>query len=214
MHTRTWGRTGGLIVLALLTLAGGLTGCARQLSIKQDQYVNTAPHKNRPAAQRTGEPLEVAIVCVYPHDLQNPANELLKPDSRITCRDWYDRRPVADGAGHSAFVLPREQVYVLTDATDSYGRQVGNALGGAANDGEAAVVVNGIDFNARLLHDKNSVIYVFPRFLGSDGRVLEVKPAKFAPPGAYKREIAVHIGVQPDRELDEAQYIEVTSQRY
>lgn len=59
----------GLLVTALLVAAQS-SGCGRALHIKQDEYVNTAMHRNRAPAERTGEPLEINIVVVTPKDLE------------------------------------------------------------------------------------------------------------------------------------------------
>ncbi len=206
---RAWpGWALGLVVL-------GTTGCARSLTIRQDKYINTATHANRPPEQRTGEPLELAVVVVYPQDLKHPENELLKPDSKITAKDWDSRRPTLDQAGGSGkFVIPKEQVFLITNADRYYGRKIGNALRGAANDGEKPVIKSGIALNWDHVHDSNTVIYVFPRFIGRDGGVLPIPPAAFNPPGAYTSALEVQVGVDASaRSLDDAQFIKVLSPR-
>lgn len=207
-----WSR-GGVVVtaLGLLLLAGG--GCGRTLRISQDPYVNTAPHATRPEASRTGEPLEVTVVVVYGEDLQKAGNELLRPGSRITSRDWYARRPQPGGeAAGRTFDVPASQIFVLTNDQDYYGKLIGSALRGASLDGETPIEKKGaIAVKAGALHSNNTVIYVFPKFIGRDGAVLPVEPAMFHPPGAYQSELHVRIGVRPGQPLDQAQYIEVLS---
>jgi len=202
----TRGLVGGLLVLATLA------GCGRTLTIRQDHYINTGGQANRPADKRTGEPLEVDVVCVYPKDLDKAVNEPLRPESRITCKDWYERRPVATGEEKGRFDLRRDQIFLLTNDDKAYGKHFGNALRGAALDGEAPIRKTGINFGAGL-HDSRSVIYVFPKFIGKDGGVLPVPPAKFHPPGAYVADLEIKIGVDPDRSLEEAQYVKVLSER-
>lgn len=196
-------------------LAGGvlltftLSGCARSLTIRQDKYINIAPHASRPPDARTGDPLELSIVVVYPQDLKKAENELLKPDSKITAKDWYARCPLAGNeAGSGRFVIPKDQVFLLTNDSKCYGRPIGTALRGAANDGDKPITKSGIALNWGQVHDSQAVIYVFPKFIGKDGAVLPVAPAKFNPPGAYEAKLEVQIGVQGDvKSLDDAQYI-------
>ena len=87
----SWPRIVRLFVLgAVLT---GASGCARVLTITQEDYINTAMHIGRPKEQRTGQPLELSIVCVHAADLQKEANDLLSPESEITSKIWYENRP-------------------------------------------------------------------------------------------------------------------------
>ncbi len=206
---RRYGLLGGcLLVMAMQA------GCAaRTISIYQDPYINTAAQANRAPADRTGEPLELAIVCVYPDDLKNPQNELLRPTSSITSRDWFERRPQLGMENQSAFDLPKDRVYVMTIADDVYGRKIGSALRGAKLDGEAPIQKKAIEFDSFKLRDSDSVIYVFGKFLDSAGNYLPVPPAKYNPPGAYIHKLSVKIGVDADRPLEEAQYIRVLNDR-
>ncbi|MBN2447775.1 MAG: hypothetical protein JXO22_13675 [Phycisphaerae bacterium] len=189
-----------------------LTGCARTITIYQDPYVNTAAQANRPPEKRTGEPLELAIVCVYPQDLEKAENELLRPGSRVTCRDWYERRPQVGVESQTGFSLPQEQIYTMTVADDVYGRKIGSVLRGAKLDGDKPITKSGIQFKWGELHNKDATIYVFPKFIARDGSVLPVTPAKFNPPGKYKSKLSIDIGVAADRPLDEAQYVKVRSE--
>ncbi|MBK9118843.1 MAG: hypothetical protein IPM18_04465 [Phycisphaerales bacterium] len=205
----------GLLLATLGLLLQVAPGCGRTLKIGQDLYINTAPHANRPEATRTGEPLEVTVVVVYGEDLQKPGNELLRPGSQITSRDWYARRPQPGGesAGRT-FDLPKSQIYVLTNDPDYFGKHIGSALRGGKLDGETPIEKkNAIDVRAGALHSKDTVIYVFPRFINREGVVLPVAPATFHPPGAYEAELHVRIGVRPGQPLDQAQFIEVLSPR-
>ena len=204
---RGFGVAGGLLLLVLLA------GCARSLTIRQDPYINTAAQAKRPADKRTGEPLEVDVVVVYPADLKKAGNELLRPDSKITCKDWYERRPqTGTPPAGNRFDLPRDQVCVLTNDDNAFGQHIGNALRGAVLDGDKPIKKGGIALAWGMVHNDQTVIYVFPKFVGRDG-VLPVGPAKFCPPGAYESGLEVKIGVYPNRPLDEAQFIEVTSPR-
>ncbi len=212
---RTAGRgtyqRGGWIVVGLACSV--LAGCGRSLTIQQDTYINTGGQAARPADKRTGEPLELDVVCVYPKDLDQATNELLRPESRITCRDWYDRRPVATGEEKGRFDLPRDQIYVLTNDERVFGRHIGQSLRGALLDGTAPVKKGPLQFRWNDLHSEHAVIYVFPKFVGKDGNVLPVLPAKFHPPGAYTSDLEIKIGVDADRPLEEAQYVKVLSAR-
>jgi hypothetical protein len=207
LQCRAYRLAGGLLLPVLLA------GCSRSLTIRQDPYINTAAQANRPADKRTGEPLEIDIVVVYPADLKKAGNELLRPDSKITCKDWYDRRPQTGvpPAGNR-FDLPRDQVYVLTNDDSAFGRHIGSALRGATLDGDKPIKKGGIALGWGMVHNEQTVIYVFPKFIGRDG-VLPVMPARFCPPGAYESGLEVKLGVYPNRPLDEAQHIEVTSPR-
>ena len=199
-HTR-------LLLGLTLGVALGCTGCAsRTVVITQADRINNAMHHYRPPDQRTGDPLEVTIACVYPDDLERDENSGLKPGSGITSKDWYDHQPVRGGDG-GRFVLPTDQIYVLTNAAQVYGRKKGPALNGAINDGRAKVEVSGIKFRGTKLHSRNSVIYVFPKFIGPDGDVLPVRAVEFSPPGAYTSRLSVTIGVDETRG-NHGQYIE------
>lgn len=189
-----WRRHVPVGLCGALALAG-LTGCARSVAIYQDKYINTASQLDRPVDKRTGEPLEVAIVCVLPKDLNKPGNELLRPDSKVTCKDWYERRPQGGTASAKAFDLPNRQIYLLTNDKNAFGQPKRYALRGTGLGEPNPLVIGGIDFPFGQLHDGKSVIYVFCKFTGPDGGVLPVMPAKFNPPGAYTEKLAVKIGV-------------------
>lgn len=200
---------GGLLVL------GALAGCARNLTVWQDHYINTAPHANRPPEKRTGEPLELAIVAVYPSDLKKPSNELLRPDSPVTCKDWFERCPVGGrgeaSVGGDRFDLPRDQIFLFAkDAKDPklYGKVIGKALSGAHKDGKEPIRKGGIVYRLGTIHDHDAVLYVFPKFIGRDGGYLPIAPVKFHPPGAYTDDLVVRIGVRENQPIEQAQYIE------
>ena len=191
----------------------GTAGCAaRTLNVSQGDRINNAMHHDRHPDQRTGDPLEVTIVCVHPADLEREANRGLKPGSGITCKDWYDHRPVRAGGGEGRFDLPSEQVFLLTNEAQFYGTKLGPALNGALKDGKSEIVIKGIPFQSMKLHSRDSAIYVFPKFIGPDWNVLPVKPAEFSPPGAYASRLTVKIGVDDSRE-HYGQFIENTSLR-
>ena len=185
----------------LLAMFGASVGCNRELTIIQHDRINNGMHINRPENQRTGEPLEVNIVCVKASDLDEEGNSLLDPDSGITCDLWYRDRPAPgakiDDEDYSGFKIPKSQVFVLTDEKDRYGSRQGAALRGAVADNRSKVEVS-FDFGGEL-HAKKSVIYVFPKFMGPDGTVLPVTPAKFSPPGDFVEELTVEIGVDNSR---------------
>ncbi len=206
-----------LVSLAAATVCSGLVGCQRHLTITQDTYINTAMHVNRPKDKQTGEPLEVHIVSVYPDDLKNTANSRLAPGNAITSDVWFqdcpqpgDRWDMPGVAGTSRFQLPPDQIFLLTDDRSYYGSYSGPTLHGAAVDGTSPIKRK-FKFGGPL-HNKNSVIYVFPKFIGADGRVLPVPPAKFDPPGAYSSDLSVHIGVDESRP-HYGQYIKIGTDR-
>ncbi len=204
-------RAGSVLLLATAALAA--TGCGRTLTIRQDRFINTGAQGNRPPEKRTGEPLELTIVCVYPPDLDKPGNELLKPDSKITVKDWYDRRPTTGTTDPGKFNLPQNQIFVLTNDSTYYGRKIGNAIRGSALDGDTPIKKGPFDYKWGDLHDLRGVIYVFPKFIGKDGGVLPLPPAKFHPPGAYAADTEVKIGVDDSKPVEAAQYIQVLSER-
>ena len=205
------GRRAWVGTLGLLTLG---TGCARTLTIHQEPYINTAAQAARPADKRTGEPLELTAVVVYPEDYKKPGNELLRPDSKITCKDWFERRPeVGLTESGNRFDLSRDQVFVLTNDDKVFGKRIGSALRGAVLDGDKPIRKTNITLRWNMVHNQDTVLYVFPKFVDRGGSVLPASPARFSPPGAYEADLEVKLGVHPNRALDEAQYIEILSRR-
>jgi len=198
-------------------IAAVSAGCSRSLTIEQDEYVNTAMHQARDPQNQTGEPLEVVIVCVAPRDLKKQGNERLKPGAGITSREWYQKGPkpgdtVEMENNEGRFRLPGNQIYLLTNDTESaYGKQIGAALRGGKLDGKIVKKQN-IDFKFWSLHDSDAVIYVFGKFTDKDGNVLPVPPAKFHPPGAYESNVSIKIGVDKGRD-NYGQYIANTTPR-
>lgn len=201
------------MVGALLVFAG--LGCApRTLTITlASDYINTQMHTHRPnCEERTGERLEVDIVCVTPKDLENPANARLSPDGNITSDVWFESRPSHSNiAAMGAFVIPSNRVFHLTDRQSNYGKYKGSRLEGAKG-GRRTVEVTGIKFPTKYLYSNDSVIYVFPKFIDADGHYLSVPPAKFHSPGDYRKKLFVEIGVE-DPCGAAHQYIKNTTQR-
>lgn len=189
-------RPGVWVALAVLVL-GILPGCSdRVITISQHSRINTAMHRHRAREMQTGDPLELAIVCVYPEDLKKSENDRLKPGSGLTSVDWYQHRPTGVGGQQAGrFWIPSSQIYLLTNEKDLVGRVKGPALGGATEDGWTEKKFGGIAFSKKL-HHKDSVIYVFPKFIGPTGDVLPVKPVMFHRPGAYRRNLFIEIGVR------------------
>lgn len=187
-------------------------GCARVLTITQQDYINTAMHKERRPDRRTGQPLELDVVCVYPKDLEEdkPQNAPLDPANHITSDTWYKHRPEPGRiSGAEVFNLPKDQIYLLTDDATAFGRIVGKRLCGAKEDGKREVRIKGIKFKG--LFDKRAIIYVFPKFIGLDREVLASQPARFNPPGAYTRNLFIEVGViDPDGRAE--QYIKNTTE--
>lgn len=177
-------------------------GCAsRSLTIRQQDYINTAMHRDRDPDKRTGEPLRVDVVCVYPADLQRAGNELLNPDSHVTSNYWFDNAP-----GKGKISIPAEQIYVLSDNRSEYGTWKHPSLRGAKQDGKSEVVIKGINFKEKrgwkeggTFLARDAVIYVFPRFTNKEGKVMEIPPAKFYPPSKHPKNMIVQIGVEEDR---------------
>lgn len=203
-----------LLVVGCLSVAVS-TGCARMLTITQADYVNTAMHVNRPVGSRTGDPLEINIVCVTPKDLDHEANDALAPDVGITSEIWFRDRPIPgdkkdmDDRG-GRFWLPKGQISLMTYDTKCFGKRIGEPLRGAATDRKDTVVKR---FNhAGHLHDDKSVIYVFGKFIDRNGNVLPVPPAKFHPPGAYTEKLHVKVGVDESR-ANYGQYIDNLTER-
>ena len=225
VSVRGWGV--GTVVVGLAVFV--LPGCGpRQITFVQDEYINTAVHCDREVKDRTGEPLELAIVCVYPADLKNEANHGLRREARMTSQEWYKNRPIPGDKpdaeeSHPRFRLPRERVYLLTNESESnvYGTRIGPALNGAKIDGATKIIKANIEFDSWVLHDRQSVIYVFGRFKDEVGSVLPVPPAMFDPPGAYTRDIQLKMGVKKSSPADDecskgstkGQYIENITER-
>lgn len=179
-----------------------LTGCAsRSLTVRQQDYINTAMHRDRDAEKRTGEPLRVDVVCVYPSDLQKGGNQLLNPESRVTSDYWFD-----NGAGNGKISIPADQIYVLSDNSNEYGTVKHPSLRGAKQDGKSEVTIKGLKFKEKrgwkeggALLAKEAVIYVFPKFTNKEGKVMDIPPAKFYPPSKYSKNMIVEIGVEDDK---------------
>jgi len=185
------GWAAGVVLTALAV------GCStRTLTITQHDYINTDIHLGRPAGERTGDPLEVNVVCVYPDDLDKPQNAQLRPESGITSDIWYKYRPTeaVGAAGGNKFDLPAEQILLLTDATDFYGTRYGPTLRGAVVDGQKERVIS--DIKLKSLKDKRSVMFVFPLFVSREGTILPTAPVKFHPPGKHPRHLGVEIGLK------------------
>ena len=204
----------GLMAVGMLGLVGA-NGCARELTIIQEGYVNNAMHINRPEGSRTGDPLELTIVCVHPKDLDHEANDRLAPGAGITSDVWYRDRPLPGDRKDTPdrgtrFWLPKSQVFVMTYDNTYYGKRIGEPLRGAATD-KTDKVKKSFGFGPGL-HDEKSVIYVFPKFIDRKGNVLPVPPAKFHPPGAYTEKLSVKIGVDDSRP-QYGQYIDNTTPR-
>lgn len=190
-----------------LTVAGLLfgSGCARELTITQDNFVNTASQIDRPPQQRTGVPLELAIVCVYEKDLERSVNSALKPGSGITSDIWFKKRPLPGDDETDAskrkpgweerFQLSTDQIFLLTNDEPGkvFGKRIANALRGAQIDGKQ--LKKKFEFSTFAVHNRNSVIYVFGRFSDNADNTLPVKPAIWNPPGDYTEALSLHIGV-------------------
>lgn len=199
------GRRGERKICAILLGALGatvLSGCAsRSLTIRQQDYINTAMHCDRDPDKRTGEPLRVDVVCVYPSDLQTAGNHILNPESPVTSDHWFNNRP-----NKGSISIPAERIYVLSNNKNEYGKWTGFSLGGAKLDAKPEIVIKGIKFKEErgwkeggALLAKDAVIYVFPCFTGKDGKVIASAPAKFYPPRKYSKKMVVEIGVQDDQ---------------
>lgn len=190
MNRRTGGLGGGLAArgavptrcLLIASAAGmlpGLVGCTRQLTIRQADYINTAVHWSRNPAERTGEPLEINIVCVHSEDLKHPCNQGLEPGKGITSAEWFALRPrVGDGLKEAStagrFWLPESQIFVMSYDKVVYGRKVGNSLRGAATDGRSEFTIR---YACGGFFHRSRVVYVFGKFVDEHGDVLAVPPA-------------------------------------
>ena len=165
---------------ALLAMVGVTVlsaGCSsRVLTICQEDRINTA------AGRHAGEPLDITVVCVSRDDLKKPENERLKPDTSITAKEWYDFRPVPGPSGEGRFIIPENQIYLLTSERGAYGIVKGKPMRGAIEDGKVKRTIGGIKF--RSWKWGRSMIYVFPRFFDAKGDTLPVKPLKFRPSGS------------------------------
>ena len=162
-----------LLITGVIALSVTVSvGCsARTLTIVQTDRVNTAMQDYLPWAERTGQPLEVAIVCVHSEDLENAENEPLRPRTNVTCKTWYERQPEGGGGAKTQFKLRKDQIYLLTNDPDPYGTHAGPALNGAIKDGRSVIPVSGIRFPGGKLFGRGSVIYVFAKFVNRKGDV-------------------------------------------
>lgn len=203
------------VMLAGCVLIGVACGCAaRSLKITiPDEYINTKMHDNRACEDRTGERLELDIVCVLPSDLEIPINRPLRPDGNITSKVWFEMRPVMGKTqGVDCFDLPPKQIYRLTDKKSAYGTIKWSRLTGSKH-GNQVVKIKGIKFpKSGKLHSHNSVIYIFPKFIDADGQVLETRPVMFNSPGDYRKELSIEIGVE-DPCGESTQYIRNTTEK-
>lgn len=207
------------LVLAIGLAAALTLGCERRLTIRQDDYINNAMHRNRPPARRTGEPLELTVVCVLPADLKDAANADLKPGSPINSRTWYARRPGAQLApipglpAAPPFNIPASQIFTLDENNPE--PSLRPLHGKVIEGGDRELLVTDkiitikIPWGDLVFNDRNCVVYVFGRFADENGDILPVPPAVFERPGQYKSELFVKVGSNgkwdsPDR----GQYIE------
>jgi len=215
MHER-FGRPVAMYLATLVTLVplSGL-GCQRVLTIQQDDRVNNAMYMYRENPEDwRGDPLHVDIVCVTASDLKDDRNARLAWDSTITCKEWYERRPKKGNDDSAAtFQLPSDHIFMLSDDDTMPGKALHRSLRGALDDGKKPVKVS-FSFPGKI-HDRKSVIFVFPRFTVRDGSVLPVPPVRFDPPGAFKAGLAVKIGVleDPKSKRHMGQYIKLLSER-
>lgn len=222
-HTRHWtGRkTAILSILALSNLFALGGGCPYELTMYRDQYINNASQANLPSgAVRSGYPLELNVVLVYPKDLQRAENSQLRPGTGITSQDWFRRRPMPGDSVQMTnrgdrFWLPPEQILLLTDRSEIFGIRRGPSVRGSEYDPNPVLE---FEFNGPA-GSKESVIYVFGEFRDTNS-ILPVRPAMFHPPANHhnnrqdgKYKIAVRIGVDKDRTggANYGQYIEVES---
>lgn len=171
----------GVLAGVCLSLAAG---CEKQsMTFSVDKYINTAMQiqQNKAAEARTGEPLDVDIVCVFPKDLSNDSNSLLRPGSGITCDQWYDRRPKSPQAEGKNFVLPATHIYSLARDNTIYGTwKRGPVQGHGVPNYPEQFTINDLDFPIGWF--SSGVVYVFPRFTNDQGGVLQIPPAVFNPP--------------------------------
>jgi len=200
--TRT-SRPARLILALALAAALGL-GCERRLTIRQDAYINNAMQPNRPPARRTGEPLELTVVCVLPADLKDEKgpNADLKPGSAINSRMWYARRPgaqIAPKPGEpvlAPFNIPGAQIFVLDENNSDASLRPLHGKTIEGQDRALTVTDKMLKFQipALDLFSKNCVVYVFGKFADESGEILPVPPAVFSPPGDYKSELFIKVG--------------------
>jgi len=210
-----WAMGASLAVL----LAGGCSD--RHLTIVQDDFINNGMQHGRAEKDRTGEPLQIDIVCVHPEDLKY--NDDLRPERQITSKEWFEHRPQTDykdkskDSSDKLYRLPKGRIFVLCRQNDkdrTYGVYRKPCLRGAKLDGRT-VTVDGINFRSSSLFDGDSIIYVFGKFTDEKGQVLKTPPAVFRPPGKYTSAIAVKVGVHKDQMNDRdkrGQYIENTTE--
>jgi hypothetical protein len=184
-------------------LGAALTfGCERRLTIRQDGYINNAMQPNRPPARRTGEPLELTVVCALPADLKDPANADLKPGSPINSRMWYARRPGAQTAPKpgepvaAPFKIPADQIFILDEANPDASLRPLHGRTIEGQDRELKVTDKMLKFEipALDLFSKNCIVYVFGKFADENGDILPVAPAVFSPPGDYTSELFIKVG--------------------
>jgi len=188
-------------------------GCQRVLTIHQDDRVNNAMYMYRENPEEwEGDPLHVDIVCVTASDLKDDRNARLAPDSTITCKEWYERRPMGNDENANTFQLPSKHIFMLSDDDAMPGKTLRSSLRGALDDGKKPVKVS-FPFPGNI-HDRRSVIFVFPKFTDRNG-VLPVPPVRFDPPGAFKAGLEVKIGVldDPKSKRHMGQYIKRLSER-
>ena len=107
------------------------------------------------------------------------------------------------------FNLDSRQIYVLSN-DQAYGVPKGTALHGAAEE-DATRVITGIKFPKKQGH-RDSVIYVFPRFVDPDYEIIPYPPVAFNPPSRYGRNLSVEIGVEANGKYH-GQFIKNTTGR-
>lgn len=186
---------------ALSALVLAATGCSstRTLRVTQEEYVNTGMSWRLPPENRTGDPLEVSVVWVLPEDLENPVNRDLRPESGITTKIWYERRPeLGAQPGSGKFEIPAGQIFVLADQEGIYGTRLGCRLHGAHQKQKHTETLT-YQFKVPSVFG-DPIVYVFPKFVGEGGELLPVPPAVYTPPESRNNMFAVQIGVDAGRQ--------------
>jgi hypothetical protein len=171
----------------MAVLAAVSTGCSRQLVIRQDPIINTAMMLERDFEKIDGRPLEVDVVMLYPKDFEDVNNSELLPSANLTADVWFELK------GTSEIAVRGDQIIRFSDVKTAYGTRGRPLLNGSRVDRAEETKPLKIDFKGPI-NDKDSVIYVIPKFIGPNGGVLPVPAAMFHPPGAYSDTLQVHIG--------------------
>jgi len=173
-----------VVRMAWIIAAVASAGCSgRTLVITKDPVINTANRIdfNKPPAERRGETLKVAVICLGEDDFAKagtgPIAELAPATSTMTSKEFFEKEGSLSSVSKKVFDVVGAKIDGKDTQTERF------------------------KFPGKLFKG-NSVIYVFAKFVGPNGEVIPVKPVKFNPVWHYTGTLKVHISANEKLEGD------------